>query len=359
MSYKFAHIGSYNRNLGDNIALLNVRNEFNKYVNNIELISLDINDIFWAQNNNPQFTINFINKHNLDGLVIGGGGLIEYKGYQHHHTHYKLPFNKEILTSLNCPTFFVGIGINYFREKEGFSPKATQSFKETIEYSSCFSLRNDGSINKLKELKLYTDKVKEIPDPGLIIDDLQEVFYTKHENYIQPAFNNPSKNINIKRYKSKDNILKLVNFANNNKLISLPHTPKDFNYFKSFAFEQKLAKKYLKFENTKSTCLEFYPKMKSIIALRGHGQLISIGYNIPGIYLSTQDKVRDFSLLNGFIDYNIDINENNWYKKLNEKFNMITKDSSYIEEWHKIRDKNIPKWKHQFKSFILKCKKYL
>ncbi len=33
---RIAHIGSYNRNLGDNIAILNVRKEFEKSMSNIE-----------------------------------------------------------------------------------------------------------------------------------------------------------------------------------------------------------------------------------------------------------------------------------------------------------------------------------
>ena len=52
---RIAHIGSYNRNLGDNIAILNVRKEFEKSMSNIEWISLDILDIFWNRNNNIDF----------------------------------------------------------------------------------------------------------------------------------------------------------------------------------------------------------------------------------------------------------------------------------------------------------------
>ena len=93
--------------------------------------------------------------------------------------------------------------------------------------------------------------------------------------------------------------------------------------------------------------------------MRGHGQLMSIGRNIPGIYFSTQDKVRDFSLLNGFENYNVDIEEDNWYEKLEDKFQRILKDSSYIKEWYEIREENMPKWRDQFKSFVLECKKHL
>tara|TARA_B100000287_G_scaffold341064_1_gene327587 strand:- start:1781 stop:2848 length:1068 start_codon:yes stop_codon:yes gene_type:complete len=347
---KWGHIGSYNRNLGDNIALLNVRNEFNKYINNIEWVSLDIHDIFWARGNNPQFTINFINQHNFDGLIIGGGGLIEYKGYEHHQTHYKLPFNKEILTSLNCSAYFIGLGINYFRGLEGFSDKAKQSLKETIEYSKYFSLRNDGSLKILKELGLNSKKVKEIPDPGLIYSFEKTKNYINKNNYIQPSFNS-NEEININRFKSKSNIELLINFSDQNKLTAVPHTPKDYKYFKDFLFDKNELQSMLNFNYT-SELVKVYLNFDSLIAMRGHGQLISIGLNIPGLYLSTQDKVRDFSLLNGFEDYNIDIEEDNWYKDLKYKYNKILNDKDYLNNWYKIRNKNIINYKNQITKTI-------
>ena len=73
-----------------------------------------------------------------------------------------------------------------------------------------------------------------------------------------------------------------------------------------------------------------------------NGQMISIGLNIPGIYLSTQDKVRDFSVNNGFKNYDVDIREPNWFETLKLKRKLLTeKDSTYLKEWYEIRDKFI------------------
>ena len=93
--------------------------------------------------------------------------------------------------------------------------------------------------------------------------------------------------------------------------------------------------------------------------MRGHGQLISIGLNIPGLYFSTQDKVRDFSLLNGFDDYNIDIEENNWFEKLNKKYNQLLNDPVYLGNWYNTRNNNIEEWKKIFKNEIKNCVKLL
>ena len=89
--------------------------------------------------------------------------------------------------------------------------------------------------------------------------------------------------------------------------------------------------------------------------MRGHGQLISIGLNIPNIYLSTQDKVRDFSMLNGFEDYDVDINESDWYRKLKEKYNRMMNDEEYLKNWYVIRNKGMSKWRKQILDFTKKC----
>ena len=350
---RIAHIGSYNRNLGDNIAILNVRKEFEKSMSNIEWISLDILDIFWNRNNNIDFVIKFFEENNFDAIVLGGGGLIEYRGYEKHDTHFKLPFNEEIMKSLKCPTFFVGLGINYFRGREGFSDLAKESLKSVIDYSTCFSLRNDGSINILKDLGLYSDRVKEIPDPGLIFDYEKRDNYKLINNIIQPAFNS-SQHINENRFKGIENINGMTEFTEANELSVVPHTPKDYKYFSNYVFDKSQLMELLRFENT-NELVKIYLNFDSTVALRGHGQLISMGLNIPGIYLSTQDKLRDFSLLNGFSDYNVDIEEGNWLQKLKNCHHKLLNDKDYLSNWYKLRGEKIDTWDNQFSNFVGMC----
>lgn len=347
-----AHIGSYHRNLGDNVAIKNVRNQLEKKIKNINWISIDI-DTFWRRSNNPQFTIDYINKKAVDGVIVGGGGLIEYKGYEHHETNYKLPFNKHILQSINCPVCFVGVGINYFRKMEGFSDVAKNSLKETIDESAYFSLRNDGSINKLKELGIYTSKIKEIPDPGLIFDYERHENLKLHDNYIQPSFNS-NERINIERFKSIQNLQKLIFFSSENNLRTVPHTPKDYRHFYNYVISSSEIMSKLNFDNTENL-VKMYLQFDSVVAMRGHGQLISIGLNVPSLYFSTQDKVRDFSILNGFSDYNIDITEKEWFELLCSKFNLLLNDREYLQNWYSIRGQKIKNFKQIFNSAMIEC----
>lgn len=352
------HIGSYNRNLGDNIALLNVRRIFEKNKKNINWISINISS-FWEKKNDIKYCKNFFTKSNYDAIVVGGGGLIEYKGYEKMNTNWKLPFNKEILDVIKCPLFFVGVGINYFRGNEGFSKQAKNNLEYTIEKSTKFSLRNDGSFNILKSLNINSTKVEIIPDPGLIFNFEKEEINKIKNKCIQPAFNS-NKKINNKRYLNSENIEKIKNFSNKNCLKTFPHTPKDYKYnFENYIIDKKNIMKELKFDNTINCIKKYYLPIDFTLALRGHGQLITIGLNIPGIYLSTQDKIKYFSLLNGFEDYNVDIQEDNWYEKLVEKFHKINNDSNYLLKWYKIRSKNIYLWKSQINKFIQECCQFI
>ena len=72
--------------------------------------------------------------------------------------------------------------------------------------------------------------------------------------------------------------------------------------------------------------------------------MISMGMNIPGIYLSTQDKVRDFSIENGFEDYNIDMTDELWEEKLDSSIKKLTDhNSKYLKDWYELRDEFIKK----------------
>ena len=356
---KIGHIGSYDINLGDNVALLNARLGFEKYVDNIEWTSIAIQD-FWNVGNNPKETVKILNKE-YDCILVGGGGLIEYcSGYAHLETKYKLPFNKQILSSLNCPVFFIGLGINIFRGGTGPSEEAKLAIKETIDSSALFSLRNDGSAEILKNIGLSSPKAEVIPDPALIFDyrkDARTMSIPLKANYIQPAFNGkPS--INLNRYKGPENLKKLKSFADTNKLKAMPHSVKDFQTFDHFILPYEDFEKAVFFKHT-DQLVKTYLHFDSVVAMRGHGQLISIGLNIPGLYLSTQDKVRDFSLLNGFKDFNIDIEEEGWHDLLQHKHNELTSSTDFLDNWYQIKQDKEKEWNNSFNSFIEKCTKIL
>ena len=107
------------------------------------------------------------------------------------------------------------------------------------------------------------------------------------------------------------------------------------------------------FQNTLKL-IALYKEYDYSVALRGHGQLIPIGINLPSLYLSTQPKIIQFALKNGFEDYTVDIREKDWFETLNEKIRLLKDDKNFLNEWYSIRDQFMPVYKNQMVNF---CKK--
>ena len=88
------------------------------------------------------------------------------------------------------------------------------------------------------------------------------------------------------------------------------------------------------------------------VAMRGHGQLISCGMNVPAIYFSTQDKVLGFSMKNGYKNYTVDTQQDNWKEKLDNKIYRLKTDKDYLSKWYENNEKNIKIFNKQYDDFL-------
>ena len=341
---KVLHLGVFDRNIGDNIALAHIEYSIAKHFPNTQFARVSLEE-FWARGNALEFTRKVYNDYvdDIDFILVGGGGLLEYGGYERMESNYKLPFYKDSLRFIKKPILYYGVGVNIFRGGIDYSKEAKDSLQEAINHSKAFSVRNDGSYKKLKEwIGLDTSKVDVVPDPGLLHLDR---FGIERKNIVstlgfQPAINNGA-GINRNRFVNDINLKTLLDRFKDSKVF--PHTRKDFKFGKPVITINEFENHYKLMDNLEEY-LKLYKEIDYVIAMRGHGQMISIGMNIPGIYLSTQDKVRDFSIENGFEEYNIDITDEFWYEKLETSIRRLTEHkSTYLKEWYEIRDEFINK----------------
>lgn len=349
---KICHLGSYDKNIGDNVALYNIREWFEGKID-IDWQNCDLNE-FYAINNEIKKTIEKIKilNDNCDGFFIGGGGLIEGGIWNNTGTGWKLPFNEEILKYITKPIFCIGLGVNYFRGLPRLTERGWNNLQSLIEKSSVFSVRNDGSFEILANKGF--NGIYEVPDPGLIYSTSKSRNESPLDGFFQPAMNlTPA--INIHRKLTRDNMTFLENLSLKHNLISLPHTSKDFKFFyklESFYEKEELAKALLN------------PKMKEIlkcytlkdygVVMRGHGQLISCGMNVPAIYFSTQDKVLGFSMKNGYKNYTVDTHQQNWKDKLESKIFKLKNDEDYLNKWYDINEANIDRFHNEFDNYLHK-----
>lgn len=338
-------MGAYGLNVGDSAAIYNIRKYFG---DEYDWKSVDVIK-FVENNNNETYAIEKLNNFLKDCkcLIVGGGGLIEGAAYSSTHTRWKLPFNKKILDTINIPIYVVAVGINNFRLQSSLNEQGVNNLNELIKKSKIFSVRNDGSLRIVNNI-IQNNKIEECPDPGLLSD-----FEFSRKNKItkgcfQPAFNdNPA--IMRGRFINHQNLDYVLDFVSRNNLKVFPHTKKDFKIFKSeqMCFDKQYFIEQCK-ANNYDTIIQQYSQFDYSIAMRGHGQMIALAINLPSIYLSTQDKVIDFSAQNNLLKYTVDIRQKDWLEKLKDMNQKMLYDKNYLEEWYHIRDNLITNSKKQF-----------
>ena len=361
---RIAQFGSYNTNVGDNIALLNIRKSINQLckkkiqwsnicISNFHRSPMGMNNIEYGM---KQFSK--ISQEN-DLLIIGGGGLIESDIKPKNQAKWKLPFTKEVLSRIDIPVVCFSLGINYFRNYPTLDKNAANNLRYLKNKSSLFSLRNDGSRDIYENI--FGEVCEEIADPGLVFLNPNKSYQNLKKNkiikgFFQPAWNNNPQQRSGRGYSVK-NLDMMSKFCQEFRLEIMPHTGKDYDFpHNNFIYQKDDFLKLVKFEKFEKI-IEKYLQYDYSVSMRGHGQLVSIGLNMPSVYFSTQDKVRDFSIRNGFKNYNVDIKQEYWQDLLKEKVNKLIKDENYVTEWYEIREKLMVECREKFLNFCSKTVK--
>tara|TARA_B100000287_G_scaffold407194_1_gene432406 strand:- start:1683 stop:2768 length:1086 start_codon:yes stop_codon:yes gene_type:complete len=353
---KIAQLASYDINAGDNIATYNIRKGIENLTDE-EVYWKSVSILPFVNNKNSKnFCISEFKKISAENdiLIVGGGGLIE--GDNKFDTKYKLPFSKDTLKHITIPIVCFGVGVNYFRnsKRSSISPEGLENLEAFVKKCRLFSVRNDGSHEIMTELlPNLKEKILEVPDPGLIFEYEHYRRPKVAVGFFQPAWNN-GKDVIKSRNLTNNNLSKLNTIIEDTDLKVLPHTGKDYNFPISskdrFIWQLKEFKDLVIYKNFMDIFKE-YQNYDYGVVMRGHGQLCSIGLNVPSIYFSTQDKVLDFSNKNGFENYTVDITETEWHNKLKRKIDRLKTDKAYLEEWYDIRDQNMSTYRDIFTNY--------
>lgn len=448
---KIAHLGSFDGNLGDNVALYNIQKRINElYEGKIIWNKINLKEFSEKDNNEDYSCGRFeeISEEN-DLLIIGGGGMIQdtVSSMGHNVTnetipnHFNLPITEKTLKSIKIPIICFALGVNTFRifpkamkhvlEGDGkiseiyplswtFATEAAKSLRLLYEQSVLFSVRDDGSYDKFKKIlghlrdnnsnvEVDFGKLEEICDPGVIFDFEKDKKDELNNGLLQPACNGNPNIVNGRTLFAPfmfGDVLKL--YIEKNNLSIFPHTKKDYDLCIPW-IEQKMIKDMVKeVHDKRSTVIREQLKDDSICdrnryifsneqfeelvvfenvleafknylnydygcVMRGHGQLVTIGLNIPCIYFSTQDKLYDYSYKNGFMDYTVDIHPHedldpnvlnqeqivNKFNELQAKTFDLRTNKEYLAKWYDIRDNVVKSSKLKFDKFCLKVIDYI
>jgi len=157
---KILHTYCLNHNLGDYYLGIGVKNLLRRYLPVDLIAETNLQGTVF----NEYYIDNVVNKK-YDLLVIGGGGII-------HGAHWPNGWfwliRQDLIPRIRTPFIVYGAGYNYFSHEGGIPEVGKSHLYETMRRALYFSVRNDGSLGRLKE-QMGID-VPVVPDPGFHIN---------------------------------------------------------------------------------------------------------------------------------------------------------------------------------------------
>jgi len=332
---KILHSYCLNYNIGDYALGIGVKNLLREYLE-VDLIG-DTN--IQGREFNEYYINEVVNKR-YDLLVIGGGGII-------HGSHWPNGWfwliDRNLIKEIKIPFIVYGVGYNYWEEEGGIPERGRIHLEETIKHAAYFSVRNDGSAKRLFDQTGINTNV--IPDPGFHID-----LNTEYENFVnepyvlvQIANDKP-----VSRFGSIEKQQKFIGemremtkeLAKEYKVIYAPHVIDDVQISKDIVDGINNAEVWdfghFAFDHS-DKAIGYYKYAEFVIAMRGHGQILPIGFNTPVIAMENHPKHRGLMEELGLLDYNVKVDDADFLPKLKEKVELLKlSKTSLISSYKKI-----------------------
>ena len=309
---KAFHISYFNlwENTGDTILSHCVRNNFNTQFKQKWKLKRVTEPVSTQ-------TISSINKSKY--LVVGGGGLLLPDSNPNNISGWQWSISKQQLQEINVPFIIYAIGYNYFPGQEP-SDLFKKSLNDLISKADFFSLRNIGSIKRVKKLipNEHHHKIHWQPCPTTSIRQNfknlpKKTLIKKNAVAINVAFDRYQL-----RFKGNMHLI-LIELAlalrdihlKGYKLYVIGHLKEDFIFsivLKSLGIP--FTEKNLQFASPEK-CFEFYNNVDLVFGSRGHAQMIPFGLNTKIISLGTHNKLKyfleDIDAVDWFVDLNMDL----------------------------------------------------
>jgi polysaccharide pyruvyl transferase WcaK-like protein len=280
------HVYARYYNLGDYALGLGVRNVFARWFSPKLLFKMkDVHSLVFTRQ-----VVRELN-NTADLLLVGGGGLIHELFTD--DWLFKMP--DDVIPELEIPAIFFGLGYNRFKAERDLGPKTLKNLKLLQQKALSFSVRSDGSRERLAALGF---EAPEIPDPGFFVDG----------DYSAPPVPAPyvcvqlANDVKKLRAFDEDHLLRGLTQAvrpvlqRGYSVVLTPHVKDDIAL--SEALMQRLGSpnvqmwdwfEMLRDENT-TKALAYYKHAAFVFAMRGHGQICPIGMGTPVVTIVNHDK---------------------------------------------------------------------
>lgn len=290
-----------------------------------------------------EYYINEVVNKKYDLLVIGGGGII-------HGAHWPNGWfwliNQDLIKQIKIPFIVYGVGYNYWEEEGGMPNHGIKHLKETFDRSAFFSVRNDGSYKRILDQTGIDATV--IPDPGFHVGLNTEFTRFEKDKYVIIQLANDKPESRFGSLEKRDKFISelretILELAKKYKVILVPHVLDDvelsYQVSKDIGNTEVLDFGKYAFDHS-NEMIGYYKYAEFVIAMRGHGQILPIGFNVPVIALENHPKHRGLMEELNLLKYNVKIDDENFRKNLNITISQLELNKEQlIERYREINKK--------------------
>lgn len=241
--------------------------------------------------------------NNLDGLLIGGGGLFLRDTNPNNLSGWQWSCNVEALKNIQKPIALFAVGYNRFRGQPDFRPVFRRHLELLAQKSIYIGLRNSGSINAVKSYlpDHLHGKIRYQPCPTtlcrILYPDLCR--FDNEESKPLIALNCAFDRIQLRLGKRTDAILSEL--AQACKALSETHRIAYYAHARGdhqmLSYLDKAGVPYevedLFYIHPREV-VKAYAKPALVLGMRGHAQMIPFGCGTPIISLVSHDKIQWF-----------------------------------------------------------------
>ena len=323
-------------NAGDTAVGAACSNVYQNEFSNCEITYMNCRQIY------EQKHIDEINTHDI--LIVSGGGLFLKDTFPNTESDWQWGISPELLNKISIPIIVYSIGYNKFRRQPEFSTLFDKSVSLLVEKSIFFSMRNTGSCDSIKKHipEKNHSKISLNYCPTILFKNnfKKNITRTLSVGFLLAGDRLTNRHVNLEKFivniKQFRDYLKKIGI----KTILINHQNDDW------------ISKFIKFDEIKNLykkspeeIYNFYSSMDTIIADRGHGQMIPFACGCKIISPLSHEKLKWFLKDLKLSNLGIDENDEKLGEKLIEKYNSLL-----TIDWEKIHQSKMTEIKANYEE---------
>ena len=281
-----------------------------------------------------QYYINEVVNKRYDLLVIGGGGIIHGR---HWPQGWFWLIEKDLISSIRIPFIVYGAGYNYFTGEDEIPERGIKHLTETIKHASYFAVRNDGSKARFKQATGLEARM--VPDPGFHVPLGRDWGEKVGKSFVAVQVANDKSELRYESTEQRNGFITqlrqvITQIARNYEVLLIPHVFDDISLSRQIAEGisnvQVLPFREYAFDRC-GEVMRYYRDARFVLAMRGHGQIIPLGFRTPVFSFSTHDKLRGMAASLGLNEFHVDMCSPHFSTQLLDRIAWLESDYANIK----------------------------